>query len=269
MTTDLSRESIESALSGRWGRPLTYLDSTDSTNERALELLREGAPEGALVVADHQTSGRGRRGRTWESPAGSGLLFSLVLRPDSSEGLEILTTAVGVAVAESLEETTGVETQVKWPNDVVAGGRKLAGVLVESRLSSSAIEGTVAGVGLNVSWPADEGDAQELKATSLVLLHEIDSSVHVPGRAALLAAVVRKFEDVYAILSSRDGRADVVERATERSSVLGRDVVVRFGDGSSLEGEAVALTPSGGLTVETARRRETLRVGEIEQLRAR
>lgn len=268
MSPDLSARSIDAELSGRLGKPLTYLETTDSTNERALELLAKGAPEGSIVVADHQTTGRGRRGRSWESPPGSGLLFSLVLRPRSPEALEILTTALGVATAEAIEKTTGVAAQLKWPNDVTVAGRKLAGILVESRLSGGAIEGAVAGLGVNVTWPPADIDAKGLNATSITALAAQDAAIAVPGRATLLGAVLKRFESLYDDLADADTRNDVVRRAAARSEILGRDISVRFADGSSVKGRALGITATGSLRFETPDGAiKILNVGETERLR--
>lgn len=232
--------------------------------------MTEGAPEGALVVADHQTRGRGRRGREWSSPPGAGLLFSLVVRPPSHETLEMLTTAIGVAVAESVRETTGADARLKWPNDVTVDGHKLAGVLVESRLSYTRIEGSVVGVGLNVAWPELVDDARNLNATSLALLRKDDGLIRESGRAGLLGAILASFERAYESLDDPDGRAALIARATSLSTVLGRDVTVRFGDGSVQEGRALALESDGALLLELeGGGAESLRVGEIERLRTR
>lgn len=268
MSPDLSAQSIDAELSGRLGRSLTFLETTDSTNERALELLATGAAEGSMVVADHQTTGRGRRGRSWESPPGSGLLFSLVLRPGSPEALEILTTALGVATAEAIEQATGVAPELKWPNDVTVAGRKLAGILVESRLSGGTIEGAVAGMGVNVTWPPTEHDDDGLNATSIVALAAQDAAIAVPDRAVLLGAVLKRFELLYDDLTFAETRSDVVRRATDRSETLGRDISVRFADGSSVEGRALDLTATGALRLKTPDGAiKVLNVGETERLR--
>jgi BirA family biotin operon repressor/biotin-[acetyl-CoA-carboxylase] ligase len=221
-----------------------------------------------MVVADHQTIGRGRRGRWWESPPGSGLLFSLVLRPQASEALEMITTALGVATAEAVEEAAGVVAGLKWPNDVTVSGRKLAGILVESRLSGGGIEGAVAGVGVNVTWPPTQLDDNGLNATSLAALAAQDADVEIPDRAVLLGAVLKRFESLYDDLAGEETRRDVVRRAANRSEILGQDISVRFADGSSVEGRALDLTATGALRLETTDGEiKVLNVGETERLR--
>ncbi|MDQ3940065.1 MAG: biotin--[acetyl-CoA-carboxylase] ligase, partial [Actinomycetota bacterium] len=133
MSDLLSAERIDDALRGRFGRPLRYHESIDSTNRDALEWAAAGAPEGAVVTTDHQTAGRGRWGRSWSSTPGRLLQLSVILRPGLPvTDAGVVTTAVGLACAESVDELTGVPAQIKWPNDVTVGGRKLAGILVES-----------------------------------------------------------------------------------------------------------------------------------------
>ena len=269
MTDDLSAASIESSLSGRFGTPVRYLDVTDSTNEQALRWLNEGAPEGALVVTDRQTAGRGRRGRTWEAESGDALLFSLVLRPSGpSTVLELLTTTAGVACAEAIESICGLKATLKWPNDVTVDSRKLAGILVESRLRGGVVEGVIVGIGINVRLSRALDEAFGPRASSIESEIESHAGAEVSPRADLLVAVLESFESLYSNLSSDSGRAEVVERATARSEVLGRVVVVRFADGSAIEGKASQLTSSGALAIETEDGTTTVvGMGEIEHLR--
>ncbi len=141
------------------GIPLYCYPSIGSTNDRAEELAREGAPHGTLVIADAQTAGRGRGGRTWLTPAGSGIAMSVVLRPEDlpaqrSWGLTVLGT---LAIIDGLT-LVGIRAQIKWPNDVLAGGRKLGGVLAEATWAGERLDHAVVGVGVNVtpeSAPAD------------------------------------------------------------------------------------------------------------------
>lgn len=269
MPSDLSEPLIDASLRGTFGRPFQLLDVTDSTNERALEWMGEGAPEGALVVAEQQTAGRGRRGRTWESRPGDALLFSLVLRPSGpAEVVELLTTTLGVACAEGIAEVSGLDAGLKWPNDVMAGEAKLAGILVESRVSGGSFGGAVAGIGINVRWPqGDEGRDFATPATSLAAEASSQPGVSVPGRAELLGAVVSSFEDLYTRLEDPETREDVRRRASDRSTILGREVTVRFGDGSVVEGRARELTASGALVLDAGGSSTILGVGEIERIR--
>src|SRR5947208_2273673 len=125
----------------------------DSTNRWLLDEARAGAAEGLVVVADHQTAGRGRLGRTWVAPPGSSLLVSVLFRPRSLETGHLLTTAVAVAACDACEGVAGVAPDLKWPNDLLVGDRKLGGVLAEAE--GAAI---VVGLGLNVNWPAGAPD---------------------------------------------------------------------------------------------------------------
>jgi BirA family biotin operon repressor/biotin-[acetyl-CoA-carboxylase] ligase len=255
MAHDLSTDVIGGALTGRFGRLFKYVEVTGSTNTDALEWAEHGAPEGALVIADHQSAGRGRWGRSWLSRPGSGLLFSLVLRPNEpATAMGLLTTAAGVACAEGIEKSTGLPARIKWPNDVTVNGRKLAGILVETRIAGSKVGVAVVGVGINVHGrPQEVGDG----ATSLAA--EVGSA---PARAEVLAAVLAAFEPLF-----RAEPEVVIERATARSDVLGRRVRVHFADGSSLDGVASRLLESGALEVDDDGRLIDVRAGEIEHLR--
>ena len=180
-------------LRGRFGRPYTFVDRCTSTQR-----LLDGAPEGAVVATDEQTEGRGRLGRTWQAPAGSSLLFSIVLEPPiAPDRLPELSLVAGAAVAEAIRSETGLETAVKHPNDVLIGGRKVAGILAESA------EGRVVlGVGINVTQSHDELPADaDPSATSLALEGaDVD-------RAELLARVLELLEQHYdRWLTSAPGR---------------------------------------------------------------
>jgi BirA family transcriptional regulator, biotin operon repressor / biotin---[acetyl-CoA-carboxylase] ligase len=170
-------------LRGRFGRPYTFVDRCASTQR-----LLDGASEGAVAATNEQTEGRGRLGRTWHAPADSSLLFSIVLEPDvPSERLPELSPVAGAAVAEALAAEANVETTVKHPNDVLLGGRKVAGILAESS------EGRVVlGVGVNVTQARDELPADaDPPATSLAL-----EGVRL-DRAKLLATILERLEAHY------------------------------------------------------------------------
>jgi BirA family biotin operon repressor/biotin-[acetyl-CoA-carboxylase] ligase len=185
VTDSLSPETVEPRLRGRLGRPYRHVVSTASTQL----LLAAEAPEGALVTADEQTAGRGRLGRRWLAPAGTSLLCSLQLRPPvASERLPELTVVAARACAEAIAELTGLKPDLKFPNDLLIGGRKLAGILAEAR------EGRVVlGVGVNVNVPAEQLP-QEVDRAATSLLVETDRELN---RAELLVVLLERLERRY------------------------------------------------------------------------
>jgi BirA family transcriptional regulator, biotin operon repressor / biotin---[acetyl-CoA-carboxylase] ligase len=220
------------------GHPRAHWRLTDSTNERARELVAAGAPHGTLVTAAEQSAGRGRQGRAWTAPPGSAVLMSLVLRDPH----ELLPLAAAVATCEAVP----VECRIKWPNDVWAAGRKLAGILAEGRPQ----EGwAVLGIGLNVTteeFPPELRDS----ATSLRLEGvETDTESIL---AALLAALERRLEDE---------PAELLSAWRERDALRGRRV--RWRDG---EGTAAGIDDTGALLVDTEDGRVALEAGEVHLL---
>jgi BirA family transcriptional regulator, biotin operon repressor / biotin---[acetyl-CoA-carboxylase] ligase len=185
MNDSLAPEAMVPRLRGRFGRPYEHVGSTPSTQL----LLAPDAPEGALVVAEEQTAGRGRLGRSWFAPAGTSLLCSLQLRPDTpTERLPELTGVAARACADAIAALTGLEPALKFPNDVLVGGRKVAGILAEARDGR-----VVLGVGINVNLPADElPEDVDRPATSLLVEtgRELD-------RAELLAELLERLERRY------------------------------------------------------------------------
>jgi BirA family transcriptional regulator, biotin operon repressor / biotin---[acetyl-CoA-carboxylase] ligase len=178
----LSAADVEPLLRGRLGRPYLFAETCESTQR----LLAEDAPEGAVAVADEQTEGRGRLGRSWQAPAGTSILCSVVLRPAvETARLPELTVVAGRAVAAAIAEVTGLEASLKFPNDVLAGGRKAAGILAE------ASEGRVVlGIGVNVNQTEEQLPADTATPpTSL----RIETGAPV-RRAPLLAAILLHLE---------------------------------------------------------------------------
>ena len=263
MGGDLSADAVERTLRGDFGSPLRFFEEIGSTNTEALTWAREGGPEGALVVTNHQTGGRGRWGRSWSSAPGKLLQFSLVLRPRlAPDQLGLVTTALGVACAEAIEELTSIEPTIKWPNDVRIGGRKVAGILVESELAGASVGIVVAGMGINVGWSEDEVPP-ELRDTATSL--HIATSAEPPDRVDLLAAVLRTFQLRY--VSLPETAPALIAAATARSDVLGRDVTVALATDETVSGRAIGLSPRGELELETKGGITTLAVGEIARLR--
>lgn len=238
------------------------LETTTSTNAVAAERARAGAPEGLVVVAEHQTAGRGRLNRTWETPARSALTFSLVLRPVVPPAdwpwLPLLT---GHVVAETLR-AAGYDAGVKWPNDVLLGDQKIAGILLE-RVETDAGPAAVVGIGLNVSLTAEELPVPT--GTSLLL-----ASGAAPDRTELLVTLLGSLREAYDAWQA--GGADATARL--RSSyvaacvTLGREVRVEMPSGEPLTGRAAGVDASGRLVVAGATGETVVGAGDVVHVRA-
>ena len=231
----------------RLGRPILFYTRTGSTNTVAREQAEAGAPEGLLVVADEQTAGRGRLDRSWWAPPGSSLLFSLLLRPPLPPGQAAqLTMCLGLAAAEGVEEVTGLRPALKWPNDLLLDGRKLAGILAELGTAGDRLEYAVLGLGLNVNVTFSGG---ELAHTAISLQMALGRPV---ARVPLLAAILARCEAWYERLLAPQAGSSTGESPhtawTARLDTLGRQVTVMTPDGP-LHGTAVGVSPEGALLV--------------------
>jgi BirA family biotin operon repressor/biotin-[acetyl-CoA-carboxylase] ligase len=238
---------------GRLGAPLHFLNTTGSTNDDAAAL----GTEGAVVVAEEQTAGRGRRGRTWFSPPGSGLYVSVVLMPRSAtlepdRATAVLTLAAGVAVAEGIEAATGLRASLKWPNDVYASRRKLAGILAEADMPAVTL-----GYGINIgpmAYPPELAD----RATSLET--ELGRAV---DRAAVfaetLAALARRYGEL------RDGGIDAILDAWRARSPGHRGASVSWmTPAGELSGRTAGIDDQGALLVNVGDRIERIVAGELK-----
>lgn len=226
-------------------------ERTRSTNDDAKDLARAGAAHLTVVVADAQTQGRGRRGRRWEAEPGTALLASWVIRPSlPPERWPVLPLLAGLACAEAVRARTGVAADLKWPNDLLVGDRKLGGILVEAEPPAFAI----AGVGINVSQAALPA-ALAGTATSIAL----EGGARL-DRADLLAGILRSFEAALA------EPAAALERYRALCATLGRRVRV-LRDRDQMEGVAVDVDAGGALRLRTGAGEETIAAGEVEHLR--
>lgn len=266
---DLGEAALAPLLSGRLGRPLQVLASVGSTNAEAVAWAAAGAPEGALVVAEHQTAGRGRRGRSWISAPGKLIQFSLVLRPRLSPGREgLLSTALGVACAEGIAEACGLPVRTKWPNDVTVAGLKLAGILVETRTVRSGEGVAVCGVGINHGWRAGELPPDLTgRVTSVAAAMEELGLGPPPPRAAILARVLGRLEVLLELAAAAPDA--LVARASDRSATLGTVVRASRPDGRVLQGRAVRLLADGSLELrDSTGEPRAVSVADIEHLHA-
>lgn len=189
----MTEAELGSCIRSKWmGKKLFYLPQTDSTNNQAKRLAEEGYPNGTLVVAESQTAGKGRRGRSWSSPAGNSIYMSILLRPDIPPHCASMVTLVtGMAAAQAVRQVTGLEAQIKWPNDLVIDGKKICGILTEMSAEMEGIHYIVTGIGINVNQQDFPEEIRQV-ATSLY----IESKKQI-SRSAVIAAVMEWFEQYY------------------------------------------------------------------------
>jgi BirA family transcriptional regulator, biotin operon repressor / biotin---[acetyl-CoA-carboxylase] ligase len=239
---------------------VTWVGVTGSTNEDLAAAARQGAPAGTVLVADHQTAGRGRLGRTWQAPPGSALLCSILLRPPPGAVLHGAVWAVALAARDAVVELTTVTPELKWPNDLLFEGRKLAGILAEAVSGDDprTVDGVVVGIGLNVAWEEPPPEV----AAGAVTLEEL-AARPVDRRELLIALLV-----ALAPLVDLWGEAPDRLRERYRASLatLGQAVRVIVADGE-LEGEAVDLTPEGALVVRHRGNDVVVSAGDVVHLR--
>ena len=246
---------------GPIGHRVYWIESTASTNDVAAHLGESGAEEGTTVVAEQQTAGRGRHGRVWFSPPGAGLYVSVIVRPgmelaNDENPAALLTIASGVAIAEAVRAVTGLPAEIKWPNDVLVGGRKLAGILAEAAVQAGALQFIVVGFGVNLR-PAAYPAGLASRATSIEA-----ESTRPADRALVLAEILAALGERYADL--RAGRFDAILSAWRQlaSSLPGARVEWDSPAGV-VRGRAQDIDRHGALLVRVGERIERLIAGDV------
>jgi BirA family biotin operon repressor/biotin-[acetyl-CoA-carboxylase] ligase len=228
------------------GREVVYFPATDSTNNRANELAKGGAPEGTVVVADCQIAGKGRLGRRWESPPGVNLYLSVILRPAIPPyHAAQLTFLSAAAVARSVADYTGLAPTVKWPNDVLLGGRKVAGLLNELDAETERINYLVLGIGVNLNMRAEQFPA-DLRYPATALAIETGKPVE---RLAFTRRLLENLDRLYAVYHA-EGFAPVMEAWKQYFDLVGRSVEVDC-QAYRLRGEVIGLDEDGALLLRS------------------
>ena len=251
------REGLQTKVFGRG--EIVYHRETDSTNTRAKELAAAGAPEGTMVIAEAQTAGRGRKGRVWHSPPGDGVYLSIVLRPRISpiEAPKI-TLLAGIAAAETLHGAfPDLDAHIKWPNDILVGPRKVAGILTEISSDMDQVGFVVSGMGINVNGRRFPPGLKEI-ASSIRL-----ETGRPSDRAALVRAFLERYEEWYTAFL-REGPGPMLERWKSLSRTLGKRIRVETSQGV-LSGIAKDMDRDGGLVLEDDQgRMHTVISGDVE-----
>jgi len=243
---------IESGLNTTFlGRSLFAYRIIGSTNETAKRLAEAGAPDGSLLVAEEQSGGRGRAGRTWYSPHGTGIWASLILRPGISPAqLGVLTLSIALSICLAIEEQTDLKTKIKWPNDLYYGNRKFAGILSESGIQAGELKYVVLGFGVNVNMESFPGNLSET-ATSLRIA---TAGEHI-DRVGLLQNILDKMEAGYFKFLT-DGFSFFLPRIQVRDYLRDRRVKIEVDEEEPFEGLARGIDENGALLLETAGRQQ-------------
>jgi BirA family transcriptional regulator, biotin operon repressor / biotin---[acetyl-CoA-carboxylase] ligase len=222
------------------GRKICYFENLTSTMSVAMKLGLEGSAEGTLVVAESQTQGKGRLGRSWYSPKHKGLYFSLILRPKILPSrAPLLTILCAVGVCEAVADVTGLQPQIKWPNDILLQQKKIGGILTELNAETDAVNFAVVGIGLNVN-----NDKKSLVSGATSLKEAKQESV---DRVLLLQEILRKIEKSYLLFQKGETRP-ILEAWRKNNTTLGRRVKVYVKE-EHVEGQALDIDKDGGLLV--------------------
>ena len=257
---DLMTEAeIKSLMHTEWvAKEVLYFDTIDSTNTKAQELAEKGYPSGTLVVADKQESGKGRRGRSWVSPSGTGIFMTLMIKPDiNPNNASMLTLVAALAVAKAITSVTGEEAMIKWPNDIVVNGKKVCGILTEMNAQFDYINHIVVGIGINVH---NESFPEEISQMASSLLIEAGGKRF--HRAQIIAETMSYFEQYYDIFLKTQDLSALVREYDEL--LVNRNKSVRVLDPKEpFDGKAMGITPKGELIVDTWESRKLVSSGEV------
>lgn len=243
----ISGAELKSIMETRWaGGEIHYYDKTDSTNIQAKLGGESGAVHGTLFVADRQEAGRGRRGRSWDSPGGVCIYMTILLRPDIEPSkAPMLTLVMALSVAEGIREQTGLAAEIKWPNDIILNKKKVCGILTEMSTEIEYINYVITGVGINTN---QEKFSEEIKERATSLLIEGGSRVR---RSRLIAAVMKRYEENYERFMKTEDLSGLYEKYNDLLVNANQDVRILEPQGE-YEAHALGINEKGELVVTTA-----------------
>jgi BirA family transcriptional regulator, biotin operon repressor / biotin---[acetyl-CoA-carboxylase] ligase len=252
-----SKEELQSGLTtNTFGKKIFIYDSIDSTNACAKMLAGTGAEEGTVVIAEYQTAGRGRLGRTWQAESGSNALLSIIIKPMleiNKVGLLPFFAAAGVALA--IEEVSGLRCECKWPNDVLLNNKKCCGILMESSFQHNVLDHAIIGIGVNVNQKVFGGDLKE-RATSLSqeCSREFD-------RREVVQKILASLESLYSKVKNGDFETTLSEWKS-RTTIFGKQITL-IQVSEKIHGRAIALSADGGLVLATPNGQRVCYAGDV------
>jgi BirA family biotin operon repressor/biotin-[acetyl-CoA-carboxylase] ligase len=243
LTSSEIRYGLDTSIFGK--RDIIHYRETDSTNTRARDFAEKKYPEGTLVIAESQTAGRGRMGRSWHSPAGMGICMSIILRPQLSPGdAPLITLMTAVAVAETLISLLQLHVRIKWPNDILVSDKKIAGILTEMSAAKNAIEYVIMGLGMNVNTPF-EILPDDISTIATSVLIETGKTFE---RAEIVRTFLKLFEHYYQVLL-RSGSEQILPRWKKYSGIIGQRIKVDA-ISNTFVGKVIDIDRSGALLLE-------------------
>lgn len=254
----LSENELRSIRKTEWlGNKIYYETEIDSTNTKAMKLAEEGAPHGTIVVTDHQVNGRGRRGRSWESPAGEAIAMTFLLRPKiDPNNASMLTLLAAMAVARGIEDETGLKAGIKWPNDVIINRKKVSGILTEMSAQADYVNHIVVGIGINVHI---QEFPEELKNIATSIFLELGVKIN---RAALIERICEYFEAYFEVFLQTEDLSAISKQYD--AYMVNRNQPVKVLDPKdTYEGTARGITTRGELLVDTWESRKLVSSGEV------
>ncbi len=234
------------------GKNIYYEEKVDSTNTLARELSAKGVKNGSVVISDYQEKGRGRNGKIWTSPCGCNIYMSIILKPKfSPEVAQGMTILAAVSVADAIAEVTSLKPQIKWPNDILIGSKKVSGILTEMSTQNMIIEHIIVGIGINVN--AEENDIEDgIKniATSLLIeSKKTDGFTGLLNRNKLITSILNKFDKYYEMFLST-GLSSVLQYYQKYFSMIGKEIEINIKD-KRVKGQVVGIDSKGALLLKT------------------
>lgn len=254
----LNLNELQSRRRSKWiGKDTVCYEVIDSTNAQAVRLSEDRIGNGALIVADSQHAGRGRRGRSWESPAGSSIYMSILLKPEiNPNNASMITLVAALAVSRAITQISGKPAGIKWPNDIVMNGKKVCGILTEMSAQFDYVNHIIVGIGINVNVESFSDEIADM-ATSL----QLETGMRI-SRAELIALICEQFEEVYEIYMQTQDLRNLVKEYNTNLVNMHQSVKV-LDPKEPFEGRAMGITPRGELMVDTWESRKLVSSGEV------